>query len=222
MKSIVLIHTVQTLAVSFGEKLQQFLQEEIKIHNIWDDFLANNPNEIGEFSLENKNRLFHIIQAAELTHADIIVTTCSTLTPTIKEIRPFIKTPIIAIDDAITKKAAKEGNNILILATAESALKATREKIQEEAHLFNTNPHIKAIALTEAFQCLKKMDIKKHDEIIKNYVSSIEGFDCIVLAQASMAHLEQEIENITNCSVLSSPILCMNEIKNTLKAINNK
>lgn len=220
MKSIVLIHTVQSLAISFSEKLQQFLQEEVKIHNIWDDFLANNPNEIGEFSLENKNRLFYLIKAAELTHADIIVTTCSTLTPAIKEIRPFIKTPIIAIDDAITKKAAKKGNNILILATAESALKATREKIQEDAIFLNTNPHIKAIALTEAFQYLKKMDMKKHDEIIRNYSSSIKGFDCIVLAQASMAHLENEIKNITNCSVLSSPILCMKEIQDTLKTIN--
>ena len=131
MKSIALIHTVQSLAISFSKQLQDFLQEDVKIHNIWDDFLANNPNEIGKFSLENKNRLFYIVKAAELTNADLIVTTCSTLTPTIKEIRSFIKIPIIAIDDAITKKAAVEGNNILILATAESALKATKEKIQE-------------------------------------------------------------------------------------------
>lgn len=220
MKSIVLIHTVQSLAVSFGNKLQEFLQEDIKIHNMWDDFLANNPNEIGEFSLENKNRLFYIIKAAELTHADIIVTTCSTLTPTIKEIRPFIKTPIIAIDDAITKKAAKEGKNILILATAESALKATKEKIQEDANVINTKPNIDSVALTEAFLCLKKMNMKKHDEIIKNYAVSIKGFDCIVLAQASMAHLEKDIADITNCSVLSSPVLCMKEIEDILKTIN--
>lgn len=220
MKSIVLIHTVQSLAVSFSENLQNFLQEKVKIHNIWDDFLANNPNEIGEFSLENKNRLFYIIKAAELTHADVIVTTCSTLTPTIKEIRPFIKTHIIAIDDAVTKKAAKEGNHILILATAESALKATKEKILEETKLLNTKPYIESIALTDAFQCLKKMDMEKHDEIIKHYVSSIKGFDCIVLAQASMAHLEKEISNLTNCLVLSSPTLCMKEIQNFLKTIN--
>lgn len=219
MKSIVLIHTVQSLAVSFDKKLQNFLQEEVKIHNIWDDFLANNPNEIGEFSLENKNRLFYIIKAAELTHADIIVTTCSTLTPTIKEIRPFIKTPIIAIDDAIAKKAAKEGNNILILATAESALKATKEKIQEETNNLNKKPSIETIALTDAFQCLKDMDMKKHDEIIKNYVTSVKVFDCIVLAQASMAHLEKDIADITNCPVLSSPTLCMREIQYTLKTI---
>lgn len=219
MKSIVLIHTVQSLAVSFGKQLQTFLQEEVKIHNIWDDFLATNPNEIGEFSLENKNRLFYIIKAAELTHADIIVTTCSTLTPAIKLIRPFIKTPIIAIDDTITKKAAKDGSKILVLATAESAAKATKEKIQEDAYLINKNIVLQTVALTEAFQCLKNMDMEKHDKIIKNYAASIEGFDCIVLAQASMAHLEKDIADITNCSVLSSPILCMQEIQTALQTI---
>lgn len=219
MKSIVLIHTVQSLAVSFSKQLQNFLQEEVKIHNIWDDFLATNPNEIGEFSLENRNRLFHIIKAAELTHADIIVSTCSTLTPAIKLIRPFIKTPIIAIDDAITRKAAKDGNKILVLATAESAANATQEKIQEEASLLNKPIDLHTVALTEAFQCLKNMDMERHDEIIKNYATSIKGFDCIVLAQASMAHLEKDIATITNRSVLSSPILCMQEIKNALQTI---
>ena len=219
MKSIVLIHTVQCLAVSFSKQLQNFLQEEVKIHSIWDDFLATNPNEIGEFSLENRNRLFHIIKAAELTHADIIVSTCSTLTPAIKLIRPFIKTPIIAIDDAITRKAAKDGNKILVLATAESAANATQEKIQEEASLLNKPIDLHTVALTEAFQCLKNMDMERHDEIIKNYATSIKGFDCIVLAQASMAHLEKDIAAITNRSVLSSPILCMQEIKNALQTI---
>ena len=219
MKSIVLIHTVQSLAVSFGKQLQTFLQEQVKIYNIWEDFLATNPNEIGEFSLENRNRLFHIIKAAELTHADIIVSTCSTLTPAIKIIRPFIKIPIIAIDDAITKKAAKDGSKILVLATAESAAKATKEKIQEDAYLINKNIELQTIALTEAFQCLKNMDMEKHDKIIKNYAASIKGFDCIVLAQASMAHLEKNITDITNCSVLSSPILCMQEIQTALQTI---
>lgn len=217
MKSIVLIHTVQSLAVSFSEKLQNFIEEDIKIYNIWDDFLANNPNEIGEFSIENRNRLFNIIKTAELTGANIIVTTCSTLTPIVKMIRPFIKIPIIAIDDAVTKKAAETGNHILILATANSAVEPTKQKIEENAALVNKNVKIDFMIIDEAFKYLKLMNMKKHDSIIKEKISHITGFDCIVLAQASMAHLENEISNITKCSVLSSPNLCMNEIKNTLK-----
>ena len=54
MKSIALIHTVKTVACSFDQQLKDYVGEPVKIHNLWDDFLANNPNEIGEFTIENR------------------------------------------------------------------------------------------------------------------------------------------------------------------------
>ena len=58
MKSIALIHTVKSVASGFDDSLRNYLGYEVKIHNLWDDFLANNPNEIGEFTIQNRNRLF--------------------------------------------------------------------------------------------------------------------------------------------------------------------
>ncbi len=105
MKSIALIHTVKSVASGFDDSLRNYLGYEVKIHNLWDDFLANNPNEIGEFTIQNRNRLFCDMKAQELTGADIIVTTCSTLTPAVELIRPFIQVPVIAIDDAMAEGA---------------------------------------------------------------------------------------------------------------------
>ena len=78
MKSIALIHTVKSVAAGFDDSLRNYLGYEVKIHNLWDDFLANNPNEVGEFTIQNRNRLLCDMKAQELTGADIIVTTCST------------------------------------------------------------------------------------------------------------------------------------------------
>ena len=100
MKRIALIHTVKSVAVSFEEMLRKGVGCEVKVHNLWDDFLADNPNETGEFTADNRNRLFLDIKAQELTGADLIATTCSTLTPAVEMIRPFIKVPVIAIWDA--------------------------------------------------------------------------------------------------------------------------
>ena len=44
MKSIALIHTVKSGAAGFDDSLRNYLGYEVKIHNLWDDFLANNPN----------------------------------------------------------------------------------------------------------------------------------------------------------------------------------
>lgn len=219
MKSIALIHTVQSVATAFGNTLQEYLDEEVKVHNLWDDFLANNPNEVGEFTIENRNRLFNDIKTAELTGADVIAVTCSTLTPIVKMIRPFVKVPLIAIDDAMAKKAVTFGSNIMILATAESTLQPTQDKLEEEAGLLGIQLNIQRMAVMEAFKALKAVDMERHDAILKETAKLLAGYDCIVLAQASMAHLEDEISRITGCTVLSSPKLCMQEIQETLKTV---
>lgn len=219
MKSIALIHTVQSVATAFGNTLQEYLDEEVKVHNLWDDFLANNPNEVGEFTIENRNRLFNDIKTAELTGADVIVVTCSTLTPIVKMIRPFVKVPLIAIDDAMAKKAVTFGSNIMILATADSTLQPTQDKLEEEAGLLGIQLTIQRMAVMEAFRALKAVDMERHDAILKETAKQLAGYDCIVLAQASMAHLEDEISGITGCTVLSSPKLCMQQIQETLKTV---
>ena len=70
MKSIALIHTVKTEACSFDQQLKDYVGEPVKIHNLWDDFLANNPNEIGEFTIENRCRLYNDIKHTFVFCAD--------------------------------------------------------------------------------------------------------------------------------------------------------
>lgn len=219
MKSIALIHTVKTVANSFEQKLKDYVGEPVKIHNLWDDFLANNPNEIGEFTIENRCRLYNDIKSAEMTGADMIVVTCSTLTPVVNMIRPFVRVPLIAIDDAMGRKAVTYGERILVLATAGSTEGPMREKLNAEAAKLGKSIQIDFQANAEAFQAMKAVQMERHDAILLDMAKNISGYDCVVLAQASMAHLDQKIEAICKIPVLSSPGLCMEQVKETLKTI---
>lgn len=219
MKNVALIHSVKVLANKFDHMLAEYLDEEVKIHNLWDDFLANNPNEVGEFTINNRNRLFHDIKSAEMTGADIIVVTCSTLTPIVDFIRPFIKTPLISIDDEMVKMAVKNSKKLLILATASSTKKPLEKKIKEEAQKINKEITIDFLAHEEAFHAMKALDMQKHDELLMQMAKEISGYDSIILAQASMAHLDKDIEAITQIPTYSSIALCLQQIKETLKNI---
>lgn len=221
MKSIALIHTVKGVASSFEGTLREALPYEVKINNLWDSFLADNPNEIGEFTIENRCRLLMDMKTQEMTGADMIVTTCSTLTPVVEMIRPFMKTPVIAIDDAMARKSVTYGEKVLVLATAESTVEPTVSKIKEEARKVGKEISIEASVHMDAFQAMKRMDMETHDRILRKKAQVIKGFDCIVLAQASMAHMEEEMTEITGCPVLSSPKLCIEEIKEKLEEIND-
>lgn len=219
MKRIVLIHTVPKLAMEFKQDLAAYLAEEVKIYNIWDDFLAIDPNETGSFSIDNHNRLFYDLRSAELTGADLIVVTCSTLTPAIEKLRPFFKLPIIAIDDALGQLAATQYQQILVLATAGSAAIATAAKLEAEATLAGRQITVDTKVVAEAFAALKLMEMERHDALVMAAAGACQGYDCIVLAQASMAHLAEAILQAAGIPVLASPKLCMAQIKETLKEI---
>lgn len=221
MKSIALIYTVKTVASTFEQSLKAYLEEEIKVHNLWDDFLANNPNEIGEFTIENRKRLYNDITTAEMTGADMILVTCSTLSPIVNMIRPFIKVPLIAIDDAMGKKAVTYGEKILILATAGSTRKPLTDKLMTEAAKIGKQITVDFRDNAEAFRAMKAMEMEKHDELLLDMAKEIKGYDCVVLAQASMAHLDMQMEEICKIPVLSSPTLCLEQVKDTLNHLSN-
>ena len=63
----------------------------------------------------------------------MIVVTCSTPTPVVNMIRPFVRVPLIAIDDAMGREAVTCGERILVLATAGSTEGPMREKLNAEA-----------------------------------------------------------------------------------------
>ena len=92
IKSIALIHTVKS-AVSFDERLQSSIDEEVKIYNIWDDFLAVTLMKLENLLLIIETVCF-LISECRISWSGhdcyylFYVNSCS------KMIRPFIKVPV--------------------------------------------------------------------------------------------------------------------------------
>jgi len=216
MKKVAIIYTVRPVLETFPELLEEVVGEKLKIFNLLDDFLASDPGETGIFSKENHNRLFNDCKSCELTGADIIVVTCSTLTPAVQLIRAFIKVPIVAIDDAMTEKAVRIGSKIKVIATASSTIKPTVDKLQQEATLAGVQVCIDAEDNETAYAAMKRKDLATHDKLVLEQIAKVKGYDSIVLAQASMGHLKAEAEKLVNIPVLASPRLCCEQVKQLL------
>ena len=219
MKRVALIHTVRPVLHTFENLLEEVVGQPLKKHNMLDEFLASDPAEVGSFTVENHNRLFNDLKSAELTGADLIIVTCSTLTPTVQKIRPFIATPILAIDDAMTEQAVKLGKRILVMATAASTLQPTVDKLQQDAALIAKKIEIEAKDNKPAYDAMRSGDLETHDRLVLEMAREVVGFDCIVLAQASMGHLQEQVETLTKIPTLASPILCCQKAKKILEGI---
>ncbi len=211
MKRIVLIHTVKSVYETFEKDLRA-VTGDIKVYNMLDDFLVADSIERGAFTVDNRMRLMHDLSSAQLTGADLIVVTCSTLTPHVVAARPFFTTPIIAIDDAMCSLAVKQGRKVTVLATAESTVSPTLKKLEEEAASQQKVVSLSSLCCPEALVHLKAGQKARHDKLVLDMAREVKDSDTIVLAQASMAHLQDLVQAQTRIRTFSSPQLCILEV----------
>ncbi len=217
MKRVAIIYTVRPVLENFSPQLEALLPFDVKFHHLFDDFLASDPQERGLFTTENSNRLYYDLKSCELTGADLIITTCSTLTPAVQRLRHLFSTPILAIDDAMCMEAVKKGSRITVLATAESTIAPTVDHLKAEAEKLGREISIRSSADEVAYEAMKRGDLETHDKRVLGRISKVTDADVIVLAQASMAHLAGEGETLAGIPVLASTPLCISSAAAILK-----
>jgi len=216
VKRVALVHTVKSVLESFEPLLRAAVAGDLVVHNLLDEFLASDPAETGVFSEVNKLRLANDLRNAELTGADLVVVTCSTLSPHVDALRPAFRATLVAIDDAMCRRAAATGRRVAVLATARSTIEPTTARLRSEARAAGRDLELLTFVADEAYVAIKRGERARHDALVEEAARAIEGCDLVVLAQASMAHLEGPVSAICGCPALSSPGLCVAEIKERL------
>ncbi len=219
MKHIIIIHTVKSVYETFPVDLKNALGSDVLIDNIVDEVLANDPaRRGGEFTASSLKRLYMLMMSAEEAAPDLIVVTCSTLSPYIDRLREFISVPVMAIDDAMCSQAAESGKRICVLATAQSALPPAVDKTKTFAGKLGKEVTIDGFCNPDAIAALKNGDRETHDRLLLELSDKGKGYDVIVLAQASMALMREEVESFTGVKTLSSPQTCIAAVSKAMEA----
>ena len=81
MKKITLIHTVESVYSSFKKEILKRVDFPVEITSLVDEFLVTNAQKKGYFPPENKQKLYLDMLSAQAESPDVIVVTCSSLTP---------------------------------------------------------------------------------------------------------------------------------------------
>ena len=214
MKQIACIHTVYGVIESFIQQMREGIPGDFLIHTLYDDFLATDaaPGRAGKFTAINHQRLRLDLQAQVLTGADVIVVTCSTLSPSVRLLRGEFNVPIVAIDDAMMEEAVSRGTRIGLLATAQSTVKASASTLYAAAQACGKEIDLQIICDEKAILALKAGDKETHDRMVLEMAGQFRERDVIVLAQASTAYMEQAVAEVTGIPTLSSPSRCIERI----------
>lgn len=185
-----------------------------KLINLVDDEIIHAVRCAGKPTPEVYRRLFAHFEAASLSGADLILNTCSSVGEVAENCAPFFSIPIIRIDLAMAKTAVVHHDRIGVIATLSTTLNPTVALLRREAHTLGKELEIMCGSAEGAYDALISGDRAGHDEcILKQARSLAENCDALVLAQGSMARIEEALKSAVTIPVYTSPRLCFEQIK---------
>jgi Asp/Glu/hydantoin racemase len=218
-RSLVLIHTVSPLVHAFNTLCAEMLPG-VRLLHILDEPLRALFNLPDYLPAEVCARLAGHIASAERIKADVVLVTCSTLSPKVDDIRDQFSVPILKIDEALISRAVVLGSTIGVVATAASALEPARQALRAEADRAGKSIRVEMLLVERALPALLAGDGATHDQLVKQAVLELAGrVEVVTLAQASMARLLAVVsEAECRVPILSSPHLALARVRQLLAA----
>lgn len=96
---------------------------EAQILHLLDETLLEDFRREGGLSPHSRRKTLQMALTAQEAGVDGILVTCSTLSPSVDDLRPFVKVPIVKIDEPVIEEVVRIAEKIGLLATAETVLK---------------------------------------------------------------------------------------------------
>ncbi len=216
-KLLVLIHTVSPLLDVF-DKLGAALLPGVQLMHILDEPLLEFERQRERPASEISARLQTHVAMAEQVGADVVLVTCSSVSPNVDDVRLEASIPVVKIDEAMIAQAITEGSQIGVVATAASTLEPTRQLLQSQAGVSGKKIEIELALVENALPALLSGDGAAHDNLVKKAVLELaQRVDVVVLAQASMARVLKVIPKAERkVPILSSPHLALEQVRQLL------
>jgi len=204
---IVCVHTamalVGPLTELFKEEFPEAQVEHIAESSLIKEVIANNA-----VTPAVRRRLLDYYNAAADSGADIIFNTCSSVGDIADMAAGIARVPVFRIDRPMAEKAVREAQRIGVISTLPTTLDPTCRLLQNCANEAGTTITLVEGLADGAFAAGQSGDSETHDRLIAEAAQKIaDKVDLFVLAQGSMARMEQRLSQLTNKPVLSSPLL---------------
>ena len=186
----------------------------VKVFHILDEPMLERVKRRGGLADADGERLTQHVAGAAAIGADVVLVTCSTISPVVDMIRSAVPIPVLKIDEAMIREAVGLGNRIGVIATAPTTLEPTRWLLEAEAARQGKTLTTEPVLVEGAIAALFAGDGETHDRLVSRAALELAArSDVVVLAQASMARaLTVMPEEQRPAPILSSPHLALAQI----------
>ena len=202
---IAAIYTGAALVKPLSDLLKEALPD-CQVMNVLDDSMISDIISAGKMTKEVTRRLYGYYEVVCASGAELILNTCSSIGDAVYGAREFFPIPIVRIDEPMVRRAIELTDSIAVLATLSTTLDPTIRLIERCAQEAGKNVRIVSALAEGAFSAITSGDAVTHDRLIAETAKQVsDSCGVILLAQGSMARMEEPLHQLTGRAVLSSP-----------------
>lgn len=206
MIKVVAVHTAMALVEPLTKIFKEELPE-VKLNHIADDTLIQEVIANNEVTPAVRRRLLSYYLTAADSGADVIFNCCSSVGDIADLGNSISPIPVFRIDYPMAVEAVSMAKRIGVISTLPTTLDPTRRLLEHAAKEAGKDVVLVDGLADGAFAAGQSGDGATHDRLIAEAAARIaDEVDMFVLAQGSMARMEQRLAELTGKPVLSSPV----------------
>lgn len=200
---------VTILQTSFAKRddTVAFLQEKVpgvKVEFITDSTILADVRKNGGPTEAVFARMKLYAKAAEISGADLIVNSCSTVGEVADVYAKEVGIPVMKVEEPMCREAAALGTRFAIIGTVETSMGPVARIIERLGKEEGKAMDCRLSVQKAAWDALVAGKPEEHNRILLENIRKLdeEGYDAIVMSQVSMRALLPELKD------LKTPILC--------------
>lgn len=216
-RRICLIHTAPLMVQLFTPLCRDRLPD-VKVTQIINESMIRDTIEAGYVRQPTIDALITFAEASFKMGTELVMVTCSSIGPAVDLIQSRFEKPVLRIDEPMAEAAVGKGRRIGVAATLRTTLEPTTELLRRKAQEAGKQVELVECLCEGAFEAVLAGDAQTHDALVsKAMINRLADVDVIVLAQASMARVADQLPpEALSAPVLSSPALAMDYVRERL------
>ena len=180
-KKLALLHTSSAIIKPAGELAREIIPE-VDVVNVVDESILTHLNKFGRITPQLTRKIANYVISLQQEEIDVVLFTCSSISPCADLIKPLVNIPVIKIDEAMIEKAIGLGQKIGVVATLATTLNPTKTLLQEVDRQRKNKIIIKGALCNDAFNALIRGQLEEHDELVLKEIRELsEDVEVIVL-----------------------------------------
>ena len=189
---------------------------EAQILHLLDETLIEDFQREGGLSAHSRRKALQMALIAQEAGADGILVTCSTLSPSVDDFRPFLGIPIVKIDEPVIEEVVQKAEKIGLVATAETVLKSVEPLVTKKARDLGRKISVRPFIKGDVWPLLQKDPEGFYRAIAEAATEAAKDCQAVILTQVSIAPGRDYMEEKLRKRVYASPPYAVQAIRKIL------